>query len=150
MIVADSNLIAARHLTTVFTGRAIDVEKKDPVWIVPILWRYEFQNILATVIKARQISPEKAISTWYRVAEQLASNESEPTADRVLELTAYDAQFMALAIETGVPCITEDGELHRKFPGVAVSMATFLAGAPGAVREPKANYRIRTPRQKHA
>ena len=60
MIVVDSNIIAARNLTSVLSAKAEEVEQKDPAWIVPILWRYEFQNILATAIKARQIRPEQA------------------------------------------------------------------------------------------
>jgi len=46
MIVVDSNIIAARNLSSVLTSKAEQVEQKDPVWIVPVLWRYEFQNIL--------------------------------------------------------------------------------------------------------
>lgn len=60
MIVVDSNIVAARNLTTSLTPKAKQVEERGPVWIVPVLWRYEFQNILATAIKAKQIKPEKA------------------------------------------------------------------------------------------
>ena len=57
-------------------------------------------------------------------------------------ITAYDANFMALAMEMDVLCITEDGELHAKFPTVALSMADFLrqSMAGGEVREPYAPY----------
>ena len=53
MIVVDSNIIAARNLTSVLSAKAEQVEEKDPGWIVPVLWRYEFQNMLATAIKSR-------------------------------------------------------------------------------------------------
>ncbi len=68
MIVVDSNVIAARTLTSVLTSKAEMVEQKDPVWIVPVLWRYEFQNILATAMKAKQIAPEHGLGVWQRVA----------------------------------------------------------------------------------
>jgi hypothetical protein len=42
MIVVDSNIITARNLASLLTSKAEQVEKKDPVWIVPFLWRYEF------------------------------------------------------------------------------------------------------------
>jgi hypothetical protein len=58
MIVVDSNIVAARNLTSSLTSEAKRVEEKDPVWIVPVLWRYEFQNILAAAIKAKQIKPQ--------------------------------------------------------------------------------------------
>ena len=67
MIVVDSNVIAARTLTSVLTSKAEKVEQKDPVWIVPVLWRYEFQNILATAIKAKQISQEHALVVWQKL-----------------------------------------------------------------------------------
>ena len=153
MIVVDSNVIAARTLTSVLTSKAEKVEQKDPVWIVPVLWRYEFQNILATAIKARQISQEHALGVWQRVAAILAENESEPSPAKVIDLvaqygiTAYDGQFIALAMEMGIPCITEDQELQKKFRGIALSMDDFL-GPPTleTVRERKARYRARAQR----
>jgi predicted nucleic acid-binding protein len=132
MIVVDSTIIAARILSSVLTSKAEQVEKKDPVWIVPVLWRYEFQNILATAIKAKQITPEYALDVWQKVAGILVENESEPSPAKVIDLvakygiTAYDGQFIALAMEMGILCVTENGELLSKFPRVAVSMSDFL------------------------
>ena len=153
MIVVDSNVIAARTLTSVLTSKAEKVEQKDPVWIVPVLWRYEFQNILATAMKAKQITPEHALGVWQRVAAILVENESEPSPAKVIDLvaqygiTAYDGQFIALAMEMGIPCITEDQELQEKFRGIALSMDDFL-GSPTleTVRERKARYRARVQR----
>ena len=115
---------------------------------MPVLWRYEFQNILATAIKAKQITQEHALVVWQKVAAILFENESEPSPAKVIDLvaqygiTAYDGQFIALAIEIGIPCITEDQELQQKFRGIALSMDDFL-GPPtlGMVRERKARYR---------
>jgi predicted nucleic acid-binding protein len=148
MIVVDSNIIAARNLTTVLTSQAKEVEHKDSVWIVPYLWRYEFQNILASAIKIKQITLEQAINVWQRVASILIENESEPPATRVIELvahygiTAYDGQFIALAMDMGILCVTEDRELQGKFPGIAVSIERFLEPAPAdRVHEGRATYR---------
>lgn len=150
MIVVDSNIITARNLTSVLTSKAEKVEQKDPVWIVPVLWRYEFQNILATAIKADQIKPEQALHVWQKVSAILTENESEPSTVKVIDLvahhgiTAYDGQFIALAIEMGVPCVTEDRELQEKFPGVAVSMEEFLEPQHiNGVRERKVKYRAK-------
>ena len=156
MIVVDSNIIAARSLTSSLTPMAERLEQKDPVWVVPILWRYEFQNILATAIKARQITFEKAGEVWERVAGILADNESEPSPLKVLDLvarfriTAYDGQFIALAMETGVPCLTEDRPLREKFPGIAFSMHDFLNPPKDrAIREKIGKYRPRKLRLKY-
>ena len=150
MIVVDSNIIAARNLTSALTPQAEQVEQKDPVWIVPFLWRYEFQNILATAMKKKQITSEQALNIWQSVSGILMENESEPSASRVIELvahygiTAYDGQFIALAMEMGVPCVTEDQELQGKFLGIAVSIRGFLEPTPAdRVSEEKKAYRKR-------
>ena len=154
MIVVDSNIVAARNLTSSLTSKAKQVEEKDPVWIVPVLWRYEFQNILATAIKAKQIKSEQALDIWEKVSKILIENECEPSASKVIdlvvqhEITAYDGQFIAVALEMGIPCLTEDRELHKKFPGIVISMDEFLKpeSTPEptyVVREAKARYRER-------
>jgi predicted nucleic acid-binding protein len=150
MIVVDSNIVTARNLTTSLTSEAKQVEEKDPVWIVPVLWRYEFQNVLASTIKTKQIKPEQALNIWERVSNMLIENEYEPSASKVIDLvaqygiTAYDGQFIAAAFEMGIPCVTEDRELQEKFPGIAISMNEFLKPeSTYVVREAKARYHKR-------
>ncbi|MGD0917224.1 MAG: type II toxin-antitoxin system VapC family toxin [Thermodesulfobacteriota bacterium] len=147
MIVVDSNIVTARNLTSSLTSKAQQVEEKDPVWIVPVLWRYEFQNILATAIRAKQIKPEQALDIWEKVSKILIENECEPSASKVIDLvaqygiTAYDGQFIAVALEMGIPCVTEDRELQAKFPGIAISMDGFL--------KPKSTYVVREVRERY-
>ena len=148
MIVVDSNIVMARNVTSSLTSKAEQVEEKDPVWIVPVLWRYEFQNILATMIKAKQIKPGQALDIWEKVSGILIENECEPSASKVIGLvseygiTAYDGQFIAVALEMGIPCVTEDRELQDKFPAIAISMYGFLkTESPYVVREGKERYR---------
>jgi len=150
MIVVDSNIVTARNLTSSLTSIAQQVEEKNPVWIVPVLWRYEFQNILATAIKAKQIKPEQALDIWEKVSKILVENECEPSASKVIDLvaqygiTAYDGQFIAVAMEMGIPCVTEDRELQEKFPGIAISMDGFLKPqSTYVVREVRERYRKR-------
>jgi predicted nucleic acid-binding protein len=141
----DSNVIAARTLTSGLTSKAKKVE--------PVLWRYEFPNILATAIKAKQITREHALGVWKRVAAILGENESEAYPPKDIDsvaqygITAYDGQFIFLAMEMGIPCITEDQELQEKFRGIALSMDDFLEPpTPGTMRERKARYRGRVRR----
>ncbi len=147
MIVVDSNIIAARSLTSISTRKAEQIEQKDPVWIVPVLWRYEFQNILATAIKTEQISAEEALRVLERVFDTLLENEAEPSPARVIDLvarygiTAHDGQFIALAEEMGIMCVTEDRELQKKFPQTAISAERFLQdSAIKGVHERKSKY----------
>jgi len=153
MIVVDSNIVATRNLTSSLTSKSEQVEEKDPVWIVPVLWRYEFQNILASAIRAKQIKPEQALDIWEKVSKILVENECEPSASKVIDLvaqygiTAYDGQFIALALEMGIPCVTEDRELQEKFPGIAISMDGFLKPqSTHVVREVRERYSKRKAR----
>ena len=150
MIVVDSNIIAARTLTASLSSIAERLEKNDSVWIVPTLWRYEFQNILATAIKAKQITAADAKEVWERVAGILADNESEPSPLKVqglvarFRITADDGQFIALAMEMNIPCITEDRALWERFPGITVSMHDFMnPPTTRAIREKSGRYRGR-------
>lgn len=132
MIVVDSNVLAARNLTGTLSRLSEAVEVRDPIWIAPPLWRYEFQNILAKAIRARQITIEQSMMAWSNTFAQMVENEQEPSPGKVVELSAryqitgYDANFIALAMEMGIQCVTEDCELQTKFPGIAMSMKTFL------------------------
>jgi predicted nucleic acid-binding protein len=150
MIVVDSNIITARNLTSALTSKTKQVEEKDPVWIVPVLWRYEFQNILATSIKAKQITADHAWDIWQKVAAILVENETEPSPAKVLDLvaqygiTAHDGQFIALAMEMEVPLVTQDRGLQGKFPRVAVSIDEFLKSpTTRGIGEEKTEYRTR-------
>lgn len=149
MIVVDSNILAARNLTGMRTPLAERMERMDGRWIVPPLWRYEFQNILIKCLWSRQLTTVEVLQVWRTVMARMADNERDPSPDRVIDLsseyriTAYDATFIALALEMNVLCVTEDVELQRKFPIIAVGMETFIQrGAPdGEVRKSRAVYR---------
>lgn len=152
MIVVDSNVLAARMLTSDATELALQVEGADNVWLVPCLWRYEFLNILATQMKAGRIKPAAAHKLWQGLVDLLGENESDPPADLVLALvaehrvTAYDAHFVALAQMHACRLVTEDAELLRKFPDLAISMRAFVCSRneSGWVREPSAAYGTRS------
>ena len=151
MIVVDSNVLAARNMEHEKSSLAELVDRRDPMWIAPPLWRYEFQNILAKALWTRRMTMQAAVETWRQAMAAMTENEHEPSPERVIELsghyriTAYDANFIALAMEMGVLCVTEDGELLQKFPTIAVSMEAFTKSdrTGGMVSEAQAPYRAR-------
>jgi predicted nucleic acid-binding protein len=73
---------------------------------------------------------------WRAALERFAEGEEPVDGEAVLELavehglSAYDAQYAALAQRLGVELVTEDRRLLRALPAVAISMREFLgAGA---------------------
>lgn len=47
MIVVDSNVLAYFYLPGEYTAAAEALFEHDPDWVAPVLWRSEFQSILA-------------------------------------------------------------------------------------------------------
>ena len=60
-------------------------------------------------------------------------------------ITVYDAHYIALAKTLGVSCVTEDGKLQKKYPGMAFSVEAFLSASGGRLllREAHAVYGAR-------
>lgn len=79
------------------------------------------------------MTPEEARRAWREAVELLAGRFHSVDMMLALRLaidhkiSAYDAQFIALAQQLQVPCITEDRRLRRAFPHVAISMQEFCA-----------------------
>jgi predicted nucleic acid-binding protein len=131
VIVVDTNVVAYALIEGTQTELARRVRELDPEWRLPELWQHEYLNILATYAKQGGL-PVKTAQRLWREGVRLLAPATRP-ADMSLSLdlavargvSAYDAQFIALAISLGISCVTEDRLLQRAFPGVAVSMAAF-------------------------
>ena len=105
---------------------------KDPDWIVPLLWRSEFRNVLAGAMRRRSITVESAIEIANLAEAALAENEFSISASAVLQLvsqsgcSAYDCEFVALAREQKVPLVTADRRILRDFPELTISLEEFV------------------------
>lgn len=131
MIVVDTNVICYALISGDKTDLALRVERQDPHWNVPPLWRHEFLNVLATSTRADVIDVGQAEVILRQALDLLIS--AERAVDMVAALylavehgiSAYDAQYMSLALALQVRCVTEDDRLLTAFPETAVSMAAF-------------------------
>ena len=129
MIVVDSNVLAYLYLPGEFTVAAEALLEQEPDWAAPILWRSEFRNILAGYLRRKTISFEQAVSLQKDAESLLAGWEFEVESQSVLELvresdcSAYDCEFMALAMKLDTKLITMDRKLLRAFPKRAVALA---------------------------
>ena len=129
MIVVDTNVLAYLYLPGEYTLAAEALLETDPDWAAPLLWRSEFRNILAGYLRRAKLTVEQAHSLQGEAEDLLRGAEYEVDSHSVLALvadsdcSAYDCEFVALAMRLGTKLVTMDGKLLRAFPGVAVALS---------------------------
>lgn len=128
MIVVDTNVVAYLLLPGDLSTRADALYASDPDWAVPILWRSEFRNLLGGYMRRETLSFEEAVKLQNEAESLLRGNEHEVASQRVLELvrdsgcTAYDCEFVALAMQLDVKLVTMDRKLLKAFPKRATAL----------------------------
>ncbi|MFP5465455.1 MAG: type II toxin-antitoxin system VapC family toxin [Gammaproteobacteria bacterium] len=129
MIVVDSNIVAYLYLPGEYTVAAETLLEKDPVWAAPVLWRSEFRNILAGYMRRGSLTFQQAQDLQSEAEDLLNGAEYDVDSLSVLQLvrdsecSAYDCEFVALAMKLGTKLVTMDRKLLRAFPGVAVALS---------------------------
>jgi predicted nucleic acid-binding protein len=104
MIVVDSNLIAYFLIPGERSDEAERVLQKDSEWVVPLLWRSEFRNILTLYMRHSGMSLLLAGQTMTTAEKLLAGCEYSVVSSEVLALTheknisAYYAEYFFLCI----------------------------------------------------
>jgi predicted nucleic acid-binding protein len=132
LIVADTNLVAYLLIEGERTEIARAVWSNDPRWMLPTLWRSEFLNVLTTSVREGVLTLEQAQQTWRLALSIFSGSEIEPSGEDVLDiaakrrLSAYDAQFVAAAIDLNVPLVTSDRRMLKQCPDVTVRPERFV------------------------
>ena len=122
MIVVDTNIIAYHVIPGVRGGATEKLAQLDPIWTAPLLWRSEFRNVLAGAIRRGIMSVAEADNTARRAVGCLLGGEHSVTDHAVLKLvaqskcTAYDCEFVALALALGTLLVTDDRAVLQAFP----------------------------------
>jgi predicted nucleic acid-binding protein len=130
MIVVDSNIVAYLYLPTAHTERAESLLGHDSDWAAPILWRSEFRNILTGYLRRKQLSLDHAAEIQREAESLLFGAEYEIESERVLALardstcSAYDCEFIALAMKLNSRLVTMDSALLRAFPNCTEPLPT--------------------------
>ena len=130
-MVVDTNVVAYYWLPGSRTEDAIVVRKNADAWFVPQLWRSEFRNVLASYLRAGNLNADQARAVMRAAESEMVEFEREVDSVDVLNLversecSAYDCEFVALAMAMGIRLITEDARILRDFPNVAANMAAF-------------------------
>jgi predicted nucleic acid-binding protein len=129
MIVVDSNIVAYLYLPGEYTVAAEALLEKDPNWAAPVLWRNEFRNILAGYMRRGSLTFQQAHDLQSEAEDLLSGAEYDVDSRSVLELvrdsecSAYDCEFVALAMKLGTKLVTMDGKLLRAFPGITAALS---------------------------
>lgn len=129
MIVVDSNVLAYLYLPGERTADAEALLEQDPEWAAPVLWRSEFRNILAGYMRQKTLTFEQACSLQTEAEDLLSGSEFEVDSRAVLELvrdsdcSAYDCEFIALAIKLNTKLVTADKKVLREFPTLTMALA---------------------------
>ncbi|TAG01624.1 MAG: PIN domain-containing protein [Betaproteobacteria bacterium] len=128
MIVVDTNVIAYLFLPGTHTAAAEALYERDANWAAPLLWRSEFRNILAGYLRRKAISFDQMLALQSEAESLLSEGEDQIESDSVLELvrasdcSAYDCEFVALALKLGTKLVTMDAKLIKAFPRTAFSL----------------------------
>jgi predicted nucleic acid-binding protein len=132
VIVSDTNLLVYLYITGQRTGEAEAVLRKDPAWAAPLLWRSEFRNTLMGLERHQEINLDDVRTIVAEAEQWMAGREYAVVSQRVLELTkesgcsAYDCEFVSLAMDLGIPLVTADRQVLRAFPNVAMTAELFV------------------------
>lgn len=138
MIVVDVNVVVYLLTDTPQQALAARVRALDADWRLPPLWRHELLNVLATLTRQDVLDGAAALTVWRNALSLFASREHPPDLERALALaishgiSAYDAQYVAVAEGLDVALVSEDRKLQRLLPGRVLSMADFTGGPQGA------------------
>jgi len=135
MIVADTNTIAYFYLPTKFTSDVEKLQKIEPVWAAPALWKSEFRNILALHLRKELIDLDTAFNMMTEAEELIGDNEYFINSTSVITLTqsgysAYDCEFISLAKSLDTKLITADKKLLRIFPEIAITAEEYIFTRP--------------------
>lgn len=131
MIVVDSNVVAYYWINGPLTGTAQQVWAKDPEWHVPLLWRSELRSILTGYLRDGTLDATQIAQVMSAAEATFAGREHLVSSEKVFaiigdsNLSACDAEFVALAEVLGAPLVTADRIVLRAFPDRAVTMEAF-------------------------
>jgi len=132
MIVVDTNIISYFYLPTEKTTEVERLLIQNPEWAVPILWRSEFRNVLGLYLRKELLTFDQAYAIVGEAEMLLWDKEFEVASFDVLRLveksgcSAYDGEFVALAMQLETVLVTADQKLIKAFPKTAIPLADVL------------------------
>lgn len=135
MVLVDTNILAYLLIDDARTAHARTLLARDPDWHSESLSLVELVNVLATIVRVRRLALRSATVILEKAETVLAGGLHSVDHTQALAVAArhgisgYDARFIALANELGVPLITEDAGLRKAVPAMTRSLADAVSGS---------------------
>ena len=132
MIVVDTNVMVRLVVGGADGADATMLFERETEWAAPGILMSELHNVLVGFVRRGTVTSEqaKAMSDDAAVVlgDRIASVSGRQVIDIALEcgLTAYDAEFVALARTLGVPLATLDNAVLHGAPDVAASLHALV------------------------
>jgi predicted nucleic acid-binding protein len=132
MIVVDTNIITHFLLPSDLSAPCVRVHEIDSHWIAPSLWLSEFRNVLALYVRKKIITHDKALELLDFAEDIFRDNTFDVSSRVVMRLSrqsscsAYDLEFVGLALEMDVRLVTLDKQILREYPNVAIKPEDFI------------------------
>ena len=132
MIVADTNLIVYLYVKGQRTNQAEAVLRQDPGWAAPLLWRSEFRNVLMGLVRRKDLDFSDVLEIVSQAEQGMKDREYTVVSLKVLQLaeqsgcSAYDCEFVSLAMDLEIPLVTADRQILQAFPNRAVAPENFV------------------------
>ena len=131
MIVADSSLLAHLLIPSLDSALAEAVYREDPEWSAPVLWRSELRSVLLKHIRHSGLKIDLAKAVFEKALLVVRDRETFPPTPDVLEaavffkVSAYDAEYLVVARQLGIPLLTFDQKLQQASNGLAIAPHAF-------------------------
>jgi predicted nucleic acid-binding protein len=128
VVLVDTNVLAYLMLEGDRTSAAQELFERDADWRSEAFIMVEFSNVLTTYVRTKVLSRDQGLKLLAG-AEKLVPVLTSVQNARALEvatqfgISAYDARFVALAIQMKVKLVTEDAKLRAVVPSWTVSLA---------------------------
>ena len=132
MIVVDSSVICGFVISSdAYHTGAVACRDRDPQWHAPFLSRPEFRSVAAGYLRKGEPLATLMRAGALAVMSVQAHHLTDAEVFSVLgesALSAYDAEYVALAQRLNCKLITTDKEVLKSYPGLAVRLADYAAG----------------------
>jgi predicted nucleic acid-binding protein len=132
VVLVDTNVLAYLMLEGDRTPAAQKLYEQDADWRSEVFIMVEFSNVLTTYVRTKALTRDQGLKLLVG-AEEFLPGLTNVVHARALEaamqfgISAYDARFIALAMQMKVRLVTEDAKLRAAVPLWTASIADATA-----------------------